>query len=387
MGVPLSTPGKANSPSNFSTQLRPSGKSVFEDSIDTIAHTEGQSIGKDDARWKFSGPWLAGLTEGDFNTYVQKEVRRRKDDFRKFLRTACANETTQAQHRAASDAGEDIPPAVQASDITDEQLTDYIKGLRRDRLKLNKHIRSFLDLPPSPNYKATEDFFAGIGSIFPKIQDDVNNQIESASDSPYADSGPPKTHPSAGLSYSRTSSYLYNHPVYGPQRNKPPVQARVLMPKGAATGNFSPVLGIGGIAVSVPAGDASFDTRNTKGARNGLPQIPGIFNVDPDAVGGSKAWVHPKHAHIDPKGRVKLSVVTADPEAIAVKEGTVSDIPKVQNTPLRTPSMPSSRSGPYGGGYGVSRGEFSRRGEDRAAKEDYDAVKELTGFVDGQRKA
>lgn len=385
MGVPLSTPAKQTSSSNFAVEPPASGKSVFEDSIDTIAPADGKAPGKDVVRWKFSGPWLAGLTEGEFNTYVLKEVRRRKDDFRKFLRTACAIETTQAQHHLATDQGEDIPPAVHASDITNDQLTEYIKGLRKDRTKLNKHIRSFLDLPPSPSINVSEDFISG---TMPSIFSDMPREVQSTSDSPYADSGPPKTHPSAGLGYSRTNSYLFNHPLYGPQKNKPPVQARVIMPKGAATGNFAPILGVGGIAVNVPAGEASFDVRpGAKGAHNRAPPMSGLFNVDPDAVGGSKAWVHPKHARIDPKGRIVLNVVTADPEAVAVKEGKVRDIPNKYDkpAPMKLYGLSSAGAGQYGGGYGVSRRDFSGKAEHRRmVKKDNDALKELAGFVDRQ---
>lgn len=377
MGVPLSTPAKATSDSNFRFAEEASGKSVFEDSIDKIAPVEGQGLGKDDVRWKFSGPWLAGLTEGKFNEYVLKEVRKRKVDFREFLRTACATETTQSQKRRATEEGakiEDIP--LQASDITDEQLTEYIKVLRRDRTKLNKHIRSFLDLPPSPSFKMSEEFLDPFQQIFI----DVQQQVQATSDSPYADSGPPKTHPSAGLSYSRTSAHTFNHPLYGPQKYPPPVQARVVMPKGAATGNFAPVLGVGGFAVDVPGAMTSF-----KSSPKDVDKFPGLDKVDPDAVGGSKAWVHPRHARIDPKGRVLLNVVKADPEAIAVKEGRVGDIPTEYTKPIpRRPSFSPSGSGAssYGSGYGVRGQDFSGKAEQRLEKADVDAVKELTDFVD-----
>jgi hypothetical protein len=388
MGIPLSTPAKQTN-SNFGIEEQSSGKSVFEASIDRIAPTEGQVLGKDDVRWKFSGPWLAGLTEGDFNAYVLKEVRKRKVEFRNFLRAAYAAETTQSQQRRATEEGEDIEairPAVQASDITDEQLTDYIKALRRDRTKLNQHVRSFLDLPPSPNFKFSEEsLLSPISAIFESVQ----GEVQATSDSPYAESGPPKTHPSAGLSYSRTASHTFNHPLYGPQKYPPPVQARVVMPKGAATGNFAPVLGVGGFAVDVPASDLSFQS-NPRNDRNTAPQIPGLARVDPAAVGGSKAWVHPKHARIDPKGRVILKVVKADPEAIAVKEGRVGDIPtKLSKRMTRPPRYGNSSSGTssYGGGYGVGRQDFLGKAEDKGiGKADFDAVKELTSFVDRHGK-
>ena len=366
----------------------PSGKSVFEDAIDTIAPADGTNLGKDDVRWKFSGPWLAGMTEGDFNAWVLKEVRKRKTDFRDFLRTACATETSQSRRRRAVEDGEDVEALqpLNASDITDEQLTEYINTIRRDRTKLHKHIRSFLDLPPSPSFKPTEDSldYSSPEAMF--WVDALGGASQASSDSPYAETGPPKTHPSAGLSYSRTASHTFNHPLYGPQKYPPPVQARVVMPKGARTGAFTPILGVGGFAVSVPAGVDSFKSN----PRNDGTDIPGLRQVEPDVVGGSKTWVHAKHARIDPKGRVILNVTRADPEAIAVKEGRVGDIPVefTRPSPLRPPySSRTPGSSSYGGGYGLRPQDFAGRSKGkRVEKADLDAIRTLTDFVDGHDK-
>jgi hypothetical protein len=382
MGVPLSTPTRESRESNFKLEGL-AGRSVFEDSIDTIAPTEGKVLGKDDARWKFKGPWLAGLTEGNFNAYVVKEVRKRKVEFREFLRSSCAVETTQDQRQRATDEADEIPLPLEAKDITDKQLTEYIKVLRRDRIKLNQHIRSFLDLPPSPSIKIGSEMSDSFESIFIQVQE----EIQSTSNSPYAESGPPKTHPSAGLSYSRTASHTFNHPLYGPQKYPPPVQARVVMPKAAATGNFAPVLGVGGFTVNVPAGEIEAFHVRPKG--NMTAQIPGLAKVDPDAVGGSKTWVHPKSARIDSKGRILLNVIKADPEAIAVKEGKVGDIPTQFKAPSR-PFYASSSTGtsPYGGGYGLRPEDFSRRKAEqkRMERDDIDALQELKDFVTRDEK-
>ena len=388
IGVSISTPSRQTSSSNYVHDETPSGKSVFEDAIDTTAPADGKVLGKDDVRWKFSGPWLAGLTEGEFNEYVFKEVRRRKADFREFLRAVCATETIRNNQRRATEEGEDVEAllALKASDITDQQLTDYIRSIRKDRSKLNKHIRTFLDLPPSPNFKIPGGSLSDtINSIFQEVQ----VEVQAASDSPYAESGPPKTHPSAGLSYSRTASHTFNHPLYGPQKFRPPVEARVVMPKAAAVGSFSPILGVGGFAVNVPAGDLSFNSDPRKD-RYGPSQIPGLMRIDPDAVGGSKAWVHAKHARIDPKGRVILNVTKADPEAIAVKEGRVGDIPIQFTKPVPVPAPYNSKApgmSRSGSGYGLRPQDFAGNAEEKRAEQaDLDALRELTSFVEGHER-
>jgi hypothetical protein len=383
MGIPISTPVKnaSSTPgSNFPTDNQGSGKTVFEEKYDTIAPADGTALGKDDVRWKFSGPWLAGLNEGEFNAYVHGQVRKRKDDFRHFLAGACAVETTQALRREASDQGldpEQLPPSLEASDITPEQLTEYIKDIRNDRVKLYRHIRSFLDLPPAST-SSNENWADLFSQMQRKPEQPLSEPVEDF-DSPYAKSGPPKTHPSAGLAYSRSSSHLFNHPIYGPQKSKPPVQARVVMPKAAATGSFAAVLGVGGFVTNVPAGvQTGFNANNLRGRQSSHQTIPGTMAVEPDKEGGSLTWVQPKHARIDPKGRVVLNVVMADPEAIAVHTDTVGEIPTEHKRPMQKmfspPTNAASLSNSFG--YGLSPKKTDTNG--------MEAFKELESRVQGR---
>lgn len=326
MGVPLSIPTKRG---NFSGFLYETRKSVFEDEIDSIADESAH----EDNRWKFKGPWLAGQTDGDFNTYVVNEVRNRKLEFQKYIREACARTLTSEARRTATEAGmtEEAPSTIQASDVTEEQLTEYVKTLRDERINLYRLVRAFLDLPPAPVKEAMDRFFDSMRmSTMPQT---FHGKDLAESSSPYADTGPPKTHPSAGLAYSRSSQYIYNHPVWGPQRNKPPIKARVVMPKGAPTGSFAPALGVGGFVTNVPSN--SFDPDSDRRFKI-TPKliIPGVSNIEPDKVGGSKVYVQPTHARVDPKGRVILSVVGADEDAIAVLEGKADTIPKPPRSPI-----------------------------------------------------
>jgi hypothetical protein len=295
---------------------------VFDEDIDSTADESRH----EDTRWKFKGPWLAGQTDGAFNTYVVTEVRKRKLEFHKFVRAACANALTAEARRTATAAGmtEEMPPAVEASDVTEEQLTEYIKTLRDERVNLYKLVRSFLDLPPAPSKKLSDVLLTQIlsssrpGELFGK------DFVETSS--PYAETGPPKTHPSAGLAYSRTSQHIYNHPVWGPQKTKPPVRARIVMPKGASTGSFPPALGVGGFVTDVPS-TSEFNWGGGGRSKPARAVIPGVLNIEPGKVGGSKTYVQPTHARIDPKGRVLLTVVAADEDAVAVLEGTTDQIP------------------------------------------------------------
>ena len=370
MGIPLSTP-VVRKDRSYRTDAEDTSarKSVFEEELDSTVELDGV-FGNEDTRWKFKGPWLAGQTEGDFNAYVATEVRKRKGEFQQFLRTACAKSMTAEARRMAP---EEMPAAVEASDLTQEQMTLYIKKLRDNTAELFRLIRAFLDLPPAPSRNAQDVMEDWITELATKGK--TKSRTKQASDfpvstSPYADSGPPKTHPSAGLAYSRTSARFFNHPVWGPQRSSPPVQARVVMPKGAATGNFAPVLGVGGFVTAVPTGSGydSFNVQGSSGKPNKparAPLVPGLLQVEPDKVGGSKTYVHPVHARVDPKGRVLLSVVPGDGEAIAVLEETTHKIPRPETTSTPVGLRGYARSTGIasqvknaatggGGGYGLS---------------------------------
>ncbi|TGO07621.1 hypothetical protein BTUL_0259g00110 [Botrytis tulipae] len=356
MNIPISTPRLSKSVSTTRDQNIPKHRSVFDDSIDTTvrnssiqAGSTGQ--GKDDTRWKFSGPWLAGLTEGEFQEYVAKEVGRRKSEFRQFLKESCAASLTNEARKKAvqNDDGLGDFKTTSVEEVTEEQLSTYIRHLRYDISTLNLQIRAFLDLAPSPAPRAqdeTEIYDELISLRRPKA-------VEVVSSSPYAESGPPKTHPSAGLSYSRNNSWTYNHALYGPQAHAPPVEARIVMPKNAS--GAPPVLGVGGVVADIPSGFIQFDVKPL-GSSNprSHDQVAGLLFVEPQKYGGSKTWVEPKHAYIDAKGKIVLSVIPADKDAVAVKEGKVDEIPE----PLQRNYLPAgktfTRQNGSGEGYGLS---------------------------------
>ncbi|CAL3967331.1 hypothetical protein PZA11_003665 [Diplocarpon coronariae] len=326
MGVPLSTPQSKSKGELKTVQPR----SVFEQEIDWIAESDGGLFGKDDVRWKFKGPWLAGQTEGDFKKYLADNVRKQKPEFQKYLRAACANALTrEAQQTALEEGNSDVVATpIKEGDITQEQFIEYVKKLRNTRSELYKLIRNFLDLPPAPSGSAN---MAEEILTFMKPGQVIDNSDIAVSKSPYADTGPPKTHPSAGLAYSLTNAYTYNHPVHGPQREHRPVPARVVMPRNAAAGSFGAVLGVGGFVAELPAGHRSFNItdRGLSNLRSAskMNLIPGTQSIEPKKVGGSKAWVKPTTARVDPKGRILLTVEVADPAAVAVHEGKEHEIP------------------------------------------------------------
>ncbi|PSS00711.1 mitochondrial ribosomal protein MRP51 [Coniella lustricola] len=303
-------------------------ESVFEEKYDFTAIDDAEKIGKaGDKRWKFKGPWLANLTQGEFQTYVKREVRGRRAEFREFLRKELAPKLTlQATQRAMDEGLDQAVPDVRPEDITEEQLLDEMRVLRENRQKLYDHVEKFLDLAPlEPSLDHDRLSYA------PGVVTRLDKQ------SPYAKSGPPVTHPSAGLSYLRTDAFLENHPVYGPQAKKKPVKGRLMI----NSARQRPTTGVGGFISTSPV-------KAFQGAQQ--------ERTDFKAPGGTKAWVNIVSAQISSNGRPVLNVESADGSARMVQEEMEGNLQvyhqKVENIvekamELRGPKSSSKIRGNY----------------------------------------
>ncbi|KAM5345297.1 hypothetical protein ACJ41O_011159 [Fusarium nematophilum] len=272
-------------------------KSVFEEDMDFTDYRKGRA---DDKRWKFQGPWLARMTEGEFISYLNKNVRPKRSQFRQLLKERLAETLSAQQAQAAKELGNPAPPSIRPSSITEEQFTDYVRSLRSDRATLYGLVSKFLDLAP-------------LGQPVGIIQTFLSAGENAAAESPYGKSGPPPSHPSAGISYLRTTSYMDNHPIYGPQGRRAPVLARVVSPR---SGPSPAKLGVGGFVADTPPGDNEFNSRHV---RNRVAQhkkmLSGITQLDTTTFGGAKAYVDPQTATVDPSGKVVVHLQEANAES------------------------------------------------------------------------
>lgn len=281
--------------------------SVFEEASDrTSKPTEQLNSTVNAKRWKFNGPWLASLTEDEFQRFLKKEVRSRRTEFRELLRQHRAEELSQAATQRAMNAGEEPPPRLSPSDISEEDLTEHIRSLRVDRNALYEIITGFLDLAPvAPPQTSTNMWANSLDGTLPPVN-------------PYAQDGPPITHPSAGLSYLRTSAYVENHPIYGPQKQHSPVLSRILSPQ---RGPEPPKLGMGGFVVTTPPGTTSFAHRYRDfDSRN---KVQGLSTFDPSIPGGAAMYLVPHSAKISSGGNVVVKADEATPEAQLVQKEIV----------------------------------------------------------------
>ncbi|KAL2131120.1 hypothetical protein VTI74DRAFT_5531 [Chaetomium olivicolor] len=286
-------------------------KSVFESQLDvTDIHPDKRAEVMDN-RWKFTGPWLAGMTEGEFNTWLVKEVRPKRAAFREFLKKQIASEVDAAAREKAMDAGQDPPAPTQSSSVTEDQLIEYLRKLRNNPQALYDMVGLFLDLAPLVPPAALDAVLAGdsarkIDLRYPK--------------NPYAPNGPPVTHPSAGISYLRTSMFVENHPIYGPQKDHAPVLARVVRPRRITQG-LAAKLGVAGFIADIPGGDSDANSKSAVATKVGRK----YDRLDPTVEGGAKVWVNPVRASVDSNGQVVIIVKSADPQAVCIAQELLGD--------------------------------------------------------------
>ena len=262
MGTPLSIAEEKST--RASGQLERYPRSVFESNYDNTFQDDSDP---NKQRWKYKGPWLAGKTEGEFKQYVERDVKSRRLDFKRFLRKRLAEERRIARQREATENGEDLEGSDSVA-VSEGDVEVYIKRLRIDERTLHQLIEEYLDLPRDRGTAMTS----------------------------YDKKGPPTTHPSAGLSYLRTAAHTYNHPLLGPQEEPPPVQARVIRPQTTATylKYDKALIGVGGVV----AEDDRLSFAHDK---------TGLTGFNPDIPGGAKIYIrNPTRASVDPRGRIEL---------------------------------------------------------------------------------
>lgn len=287
--MPMSLPSKLH----YGASITPRHQSPFELHVDNTESSP--SLQQPGAKqFRHAGPWIAGQTENEFLVYL-KEVTHKRPELLQNLREKLVVKRTAELRKQAQDNGEDL--AMEAVTITDAEFDTYIRSLRNDPLALGPVIFELLDLasPPAvPSERVGRPYFQAPGT--------------NLASSEYAVSGPPRTHPSGGLSYSRTHALINNHAQFGPQSYSRPVEARILRPKGKFKGKGSRALaGIGGIAVE--------DVNAMAASGNDPP--PGFNFFDVTIPGGGKYWVSPTRASMDAHGRIIISSYRASPTARA----------------------------------------------------------------------
>ena len=355
----------------------PMAESVFDDHLDNtdpqaltraninphqgLRWNERASQGmKPKERWKFKSPWVAGMQEGEFRKWLMRKIFTQRHEWHDFLRQQeMQAQLVKAQRRAREEGSpleaEQIAELKTSLIPSDEELGRIQKALRDEHIvnglssRLTQLLTEFLDLPPT-----------GAMSMNPAHSPSLRGLVDNF----MADTGPPTTHPSAGLSHLRTHAVMDNHPLYGPQKHRSPIEARVVRPRfqSSGTNEHTARLGVGGFVAADPI-SSTFTQSNA----HTMPEPDRMAaQLDPDIEGGNKMWVHPETATIDEKGLVNMSVSRADPEALAVKEGKVDHIHEAKRAglsgPRVAPASPSMASRPNVQGFDDLVGRDAKSG-------------------------
>ncbi|KAI0489768.1 mitochondrial ribosomal protein MRP51 [Xylaria cf. heliscus] len=355
LNLPISVPVVRENEMN---SLASQPTSVFEEDGDITALEPEQARSTENKRWKFNGPWLAGMTDGEFNKWLEKNVRSRRAEFRAYLKETHAKELTEEQTRQAIQDELPVPPEVTPDSITEVQFIEYLRDLRQDRLVLYRHVSRFLDLAPlttEPKYIASMKYHRSQKFDRPN---------------PYGALGPPITHPSAGLSYLRTYNFIDNHPIYGPQKYHPVVKARVLKPRNTGTGVHDPVIGIAGFVAERP-----FEQRYLGHAMQNSPRGSALARLELDQRGGAKLYYRADSATVDSSGRLRINISDpAHPAVVCVVQellgegdmkmdvykNSMQDSWTTEISPDITPSPPRRATHMYGSrtNYGLGPDKF-----------------------------
>ena len=181
---------------------------------------------KDPLRYRHNGPWLAGMKGDEFERWLEKSVSGRTAEFRGLVRTELESQRRASARAAAMDAGEPLDEAalMKRSSVTEEDLTNRMRELRANPSLFAPLIAKMFDLPEGPRLAHVQK--SRQAGQWPYGRTTFTSDH-------YRDNGPPRTHPSAGLSYlgSRLSQ---NDAEYGPQEGTSTQIGRILKSNRAA---------------------------------------------------------------------------------------------------------------------------------------------------------
>ncbi|GAM36954.1 hypothetical protein EIK77_003437 [Talaromyces pinophilus] len=290
--LPVSLPQSARK--NVTSSYGKAHESPFELRYDNVSTSEGAKE-RDAKLYRQSGPWLGGQSEIQFQAYLQS-LRRRRPELLKQLREQYENKlTVERRSKAQDEGGLDADQTIEPVKVTDEEFQTYLKRLRTDKRLAGPELSRLLDLhtlsSDLPQWAVATVYYEATATNLASVA--------------YASQGPPRTHPSAGLAYTRSGAMLYNHPSYGPQQAMRPVEARVLTAKTRKRRyKRRPVFGVAGIAYEDQTESAQDSAR-------------GVEYLDPSIPGGGKVLVHPKRVSISSQGTISLEAVRAEKDTMA----------------------------------------------------------------------
>ena len=274
-------------------------------------------------RWKYRGPWLAGMTNLEFDQYLKHTASVDEKKFRKHLMdkirekkeaenvenaelasqiitdgtedAGISSQSSENQSTAASDGQVGSVTSDNVIPVTEEEINNALRTLRSDPEAFGAEIAQYLDLPEGPPSPPT--------MLSPSQQRaaEWTYSRDTVASEQYKSTGPPRIHPSAGFSYVRTTQFAHNDPKHGPQIPWKALPARLLRDQApndefkSYGADIKQAVGVGGIV-------ARFETMGmtrylTSRAWNPTPGGPRLA-----------VKVVDNHATVMPSGAIDLAV-------------------------------------------------------------------------------
>lgn len=189
-------------------------------------------------RWRYKGPWLAGLSNLEFESYLSKLDSATVKAFREYLKQKIIADRQKQHLNANSGARGEVYDIAEepSSEVSEEEISKHLQFLRHKPNDFGPEIAAFFDLARGPTFHSDDDS---------KEFSYPNDSTAASKD--YEKFGPPRTHPSAGFSYLRSEQIAINHPTKGPMDLERPLPARI-MKEGFTTNdaNARKSIGVGG---------------------------------------------------------------------------------------------------------------------------------------------
>ncbi|KAK5070059.1 hypothetical protein LTR51_007752 [Lithohypha guttulata] len=244
-----------------------------------LAATKKQSRPIKPLRWRYAGPSLVKISGQEFDEYL----RRISDKERELLDKRIRQDLVEEKTRLARESGQRDKTFTQ-TDITEGEVKEQMRYLRNEPRKFGPIIAEILDLPE------VESEIPGRTKDLADLWEYGRSTLAAGE---WSSRGPPRTHPSAGLSYIHTNNHVNNDPKYGPQSSRNVTVARVV--KARAKGSASRVhVGLAGFIV--PPMEARHDSK--------LEYMP--------KPGGNKVALRPTVAYVHSSGAVRLHAEHTD---------------------------------------------------------------------------
>ncbi|PUU75281.1 mitochondrial ribosomal protein subunit-domain-containing protein [Tuber borchii] len=200
--------------------------SVFDDNL-----SAGEGY-----KWKYLGPFLLDMPADEFKRYVLKKVKPRQKEFEAFVE----------KHMAGARG---VYESAATADGETRKVKVNMDELRADTMKFLGLVADFLDIPRSGR--------------------------------PY------RTHPSAGLHYTRSAAHIPYDPEHGPR------PSRSVPGRSLNSGPPNPVVGVGGVAAVLRENNNYLGNNRTHGDRRQVRDY------------------EPRSAYISTRGRIMMDVKPA----------------------------------------------------------------------------